>query len=76
MNAWGNGETDPRDTAAAFGIGKLTRHLFVCLGPDCVDYDEGDETWKYLKKRMKELNIAGRRRPVSSDEVSVPSHLQ
>ena len=47
------------DAAAAFGIGKLKRHLFVCLGPDCVDRDEGERTWKYLKKRMKELNIAG-----------------
>ena len=45
--------------AKAFGVGKLTRHLFVCLGPDCVDPAAGEETWKYLKKRMKELNIAG-----------------
>lgn len=42
-----------------FGIGKLTRHLFICLGPKCADKDEGEETWKYVKKRMKELNIAG-----------------
>lgn len=47
------------DAAAEFGIGKLKRHLFICLGPDCVDRDEGESTWKYLKKRMKELNIAG-----------------
>jgi (2Fe-2S) ferredoxin len=47
------------DAAAEFGIGKLKRHLFICLGPDCVDRDEGESTWKYVKKRMKELNIAG-----------------
>jgi (2Fe-2S) ferredoxin len=45
--------------AAAFGIGKLKRHLFVCVGPDCVDPVAGDATWQYLKRRMKELNIAG-----------------
>jgi len=45
--------------AAAFGVGKLKRHLFVCLGPDCVDPEAGDATWQYLKRRMKELNIAG-----------------
>ena len=45
--------------AEQFGIGKLSRHLFVCLGPDCVDRDKGEKTWSYLKKRMKELNIAG-----------------
>lgn len=49
----------PAEAAAAFGVGHLTRHLFVCIGPDCIDLDEGDRTWKYIKKRMKELNIAG-----------------
>ena len=49
----------PAEVAASFGVGHLTRHLFVCTGPDCVDPDEGDETWKYIKKRMKELNLSG-----------------
>jgi (2Fe-2S) ferredoxin len=47
------------DSVEAFGIGKLKRHLFVCLGPDCVDPEEGDRTWTYVKKRMKELEITG-----------------
>ena len=42
-----------------FGVGHLQRHMFVCIGPDCVDKDEGERTWDYVKKRMKELNIAG-----------------
>src|SRR5258708_33107865 len=45
--------------ATAFGVGKLKRHLFVCVGPDCVDLETGDATWQYLKRRLKELNIAG-----------------
>jgi (2Fe-2S) ferredoxin len=49
----------PETMARSFGIGKLTRHLFVCVGPDCCDLSEGEKTWDYLKKRMKELNIAG-----------------
>lgn len=49
----------PAEVAASFGVGRLNRHLFICLGPDCVDRDKGDETWTFLKKRMKELNIAG-----------------
>jgi len=54
----------PAETmAASFGIGKLTRHLFVCVGPDCCDLAEGEKTWDYLKKRMKELNIAGSEGP-------------
>jgi (2Fe-2S) ferredoxin len=49
----------PSVMAAKFGIGKLTRHLFVCLGPDCIDPAAGEKTWEYLKKRLKELNLAG-----------------
>ena len=45
--------------AERFGIGKLTRHLFICVGPDCVDPQAGEEVWNYVKKRTKELNIAG-----------------
>ena len=47
------------EIAKAFGIGKLTRHLFICAGPDCVAPEVGEPTWEYLKKRMKQLNIAG-----------------
>jgi len=49
----------PAEVASSFGVGRLQRHLFICLGPDCVDREKGDETWMFLKKRMKELNIAG-----------------
>ena len=49
----------PAEVAGSFGVGQLERHLFICIGPDCVDPDEGDDTWKYVKRRMKELNIAG-----------------
>jgi (2Fe-2S) ferredoxin len=50
--------------AKQFGIGKLTRHLFVCAGPDCVPTDVGEQTWDYLKKRLKQLNLAGPDGPV------------
>lgn len=60
----GKHRKSPEAAAESFGVGKLTRHLLICLGPDCADRDEGDETWKYLKKRMKELNIAGPDGPI------------
>jgi (2Fe-2S) ferredoxin len=60
MRAMGKGKyKHPEEAAEAFGVGKLRRHLLVCIGPDCVDPDEGESTWKYLKRRMKELNITG-----------------
>ena len=50
----------PEVMAAKFGIGKLTRHLFVCIGPDCCDPAAGERTWEYLKRRLKDLNLTGR----------------
>lgn len=51
--------TTPEAAAASFGVGKLTRHLFLCTGPDCVDAAAGQASWEYLKRRLKELNLAG-----------------
>jgi (2Fe-2S) ferredoxin len=53
----------PAEAANSFGVGQLTHHLFICTGPDCVSEAEGDETWSYVKKRMKELDIAGANGP-------------
>ena len=50
----------PAEAAADFGVGHLTRHLFLCIGPDCIDSDDGERTWEYVKKRMKELELSGR----------------
>ncbi len=49
----------PEEAARSFGVGQLERHLFICTGPDCTDEAHGEETWAYVKKRMKELDIAG-----------------
>ena len=45
----------PPEMAKCFGIGKLARHLFICAGPDCIAPDLGEQTWEYVKKRMKQL---------------------
>lgn len=55
----GKARGTPAQSAAAFGVGRLTRHMFICIGPDCVDPAAGEQSWDYIKKRMKELNIAG-----------------
>ena len=47
------------EAAREFGVGKLARHLFLCIGPDCVDEEDGDRTWQYVKRRLKELDLTG-----------------
>ncbi|HZZ44865.1 MAG TPA: (2Fe-2S) ferredoxin domain-containing protein [Tepidisphaeraceae bacterium] len=55
-----NPENLPPETMAAnFGIGHLTRHIFLCPGPTCVDPALGAESWDFLKRRLKELNLTG-----------------
>jgi (2Fe-2S) ferredoxin len=49
----------PERMAPKFGIGRLTRHVFLCIGPDCASSAQGEESWEYLKRRTKELNLAG-----------------
>ncbi len=41
--------------AKHYGIEKIERHIFLCVGPDCCTSEQGLETWEYLKKRVKEL---------------------
>ena len=52
-------DQSPEDAARSFGVGRLTRHLFLCIGPDCIDPETGESVWNYVKARMKMLNIAG-----------------
>lgn len=44
-----------RAKAKSLGIGNYNRHIFICLGPDCCKLSKGEETWEYLKKRLKQL---------------------
>jgi len=51
----------PDVMAKQFGIGGLKRHLFLCLGPECVPREQGEATWNYLKKRLTQLGLSGER---------------
>ncbi|WP_338446947.1 (2Fe-2S) ferredoxin domain-containing protein [Pelagerythrobacter marensis] len=46
----------------AIGGETVARHIFLCAMSDkqkCCRREEGERAWKYLKKRLKELRIAG-----------------
>ena len=42
---------------ATTGIERATRHLFLCLGPDCAPAEEGQAMWDFLKRRCAELKL-------------------
>ena len=44
------------------GLNKFKRHIFLCVEPakaKCCDRSEGEAAWKFLKKRLKELDLVG-----------------
>jgi (2Fe-2S) ferredoxin len=46
--------------AAALGIGKYGRHIFLCADqtePKCCAKEAGLASWEYLKQRLKELKL-------------------
>lgn len=48
--------------AAALGLEKFRRHIFLCADqtePKCAARQQGLAAWEYLKRRLKELGLAG-----------------
>src|SRR5580700_2878190 len=54
---------DALQTAAeTLGLSLYARHIFLCADqtePKCCAKEAGLESWEYLKRRLKELNLAG-----------------
>jgi len=51
-----------RGIAEALGLARYKRHIFLCADqsePKCCSREKGLESWEYLKKRLKELDLAG-----------------
>jgi len=48
--------------ANALGLEKYQRHIFLCADqtePKCAPKEKGLESWEFLKRRLKELNLFG-----------------
>ena len=39
------------------GLGRARRHIFLCLGGKCAAQELQQESWKFLKARLKELGL-------------------
>jgi (2Fe-2S) ferredoxin len=47
-----------QDVAAELQIGHARRHIFLCTHGDCAPAEQALESWKFLKRRLKELGLA------------------
>jgi (2Fe-2S) ferredoxin len=39
------------------GLGLARRHIFLCTGGKCAAAEQQQESWKFLKRRLKELGL-------------------
>ncbi len=47
---------------AKLHIQDIRRHIFLCgdqASPKCCQHEAGHASWKYLKRRLEELNLTG-----------------
>jgi (2Fe-2S) ferredoxin len=55
-------DTDLQAVKASLGLEKYRRHIFICADqtdPQCTPKEKGIESWEFLKRRLKELNLTG-----------------
>jgi (2Fe-2S) ferredoxin len=51
-----------KGTVETLGLEKFRRHIFVCADqtePKCCTREAGLAAWEFLKRRLKELDLAG-----------------
>jgi (2Fe-2S) ferredoxin len=39
------------------GLGLARRHIFLCTGGKCAAAEQQQQSWKFLKRRLKELDL-------------------
>jgi (2Fe-2S) ferredoxin len=53
---------DLKTVAGTLGLNVHRRHIFMCADqtePKCTSKAKGLESWEFLKRRLKELNLTG-----------------
>lgn len=43
-----------REEAASRHVDEIARHLFICIGPDCIDTADGEKLWTHVKASVAE----------------------
>ena len=55
-------QTELHQAVADLGVEKFRRHIFLCADqskPKCSPREASVESWDYLKRRLKELDLVG-----------------
>ena len=63
-----NGNLAAHSVFAKLGLHKSSKHIFLCADQSkakCCRYEDGMESWAYLKSRLKELNLVGAKAEVT-----------
>jgi (2Fe-2S) ferredoxin len=60
---------NPKTVSLEAAIAKIAlagarRHVFLCVHGDCAPAEQGEASWKYLKRRLKEAGLADAERGV------------
>lgn len=50
-----------QEAADKVGIGQMRHHLLLCVEDGCCSSRRGEEIWEYVKERLKELGLSGRK---------------
>lgn len=53
-----NVDADIERLCQVMKIGAYTRHIFLCVNGDCAPAEQADASWRYLKKRLRQLKLA------------------
>jgi (2Fe-2S) ferredoxin len=50
------------ELASDLGVNEIRRHIFLCCDqtePKCAPKDRGLQSWEFLKRRLRELDLVG-----------------
>lgn len=50
-------DEDLQKAVTKVGIGKIVRHVFLCLGPKCCAPEVGEASWELLKQKLKDAGL-------------------
>lgn len=62
-----NLDPELRANAERYGVGRISRHIFLCADqtePKCAPRDETLRSWDYLKRRITELGLGSGERVI------------